>query len=91
MTNETLEEIFWKEGKFVNKNGKEVNPKMISLPKIIYSDNYQNFMNDLFKNLDFNDCGANAFLRGKANVYTKEINRLNYEPHHDCAVILYKI
>lgn len=33
----TLEQIFWKEGKFVKKNGEEVKAEAIGNPKIIYN------------------------------------------------------
>lgn len=48
-------------------------------------------MNNLYENFNFEDSGANAFLRGKANVYTEEIDRFNDESHYDCAIQLYKI
>jgi len=33
--NNKLEEIFWKEGKFVKTNGEEINPKPIGKPKLV--------------------------------------------------------
>lgn len=70
MTN-TLEQIFWKEGKFVNSDGEEVMPKAIGGPKLISIQRDIKHLKiskeDIIKHLErnYNYLDANSVLIGR--------------------------
>ncbi len=62
-----LEEIFLKNGKFVNSKGKKVDPEIVSLPRMIHKYRDLNINQAIIKSLKERDEEANAFLLGDRN------------------------
>jgi hypothetical protein len=93
---ETLEEIFWKEGRFVNKNDKAVKTESIGSPVIIYNHerNSSHQTRDLvmsrlldLQNKDITYKEANGYCLGEKASW--DLN--HFENDRNTSVQLYKI
>lgn len=87
MGNKNLEQIFWKDGKFVNKKGKIVKASPIGKPRIIYTKSVRG----IHKYLKFEDLEANAFIKGELNSEEVEVGRIESYTNYSRAIQFYKI
>jgi len=83
-----LEEIFWKEGKFVNNKGEMVNPKPIEFPKLISLERDTKFRYSKIQKKDLIDYLKKHYKNIDANAVLIGNEKFNLIQKGDCVLPL---